>query len=102
MMFSTAGNYLGNYVGNLKLKFGHFGFGDRSAECVFKRAWDHGKVECHSFSSAGASGSERRATQSVRRGQDENPEAGSMSPRLYKKERNSMEHGNGRPAQRKR
>jgi len=59
MRFSTAGNYLGNYVGNLKLKFGHFGFGDRSAECVFKRAWDHGKVECHSFSSAGASGSER-------------------------------------------
>jgi hypothetical protein len=73
MMFSTASNYVGNYVGNLKLKFGRFGFWDRYLECVIKSAlisampgaprsrpflraltWDHGKVECHSFSQARA------------------------------------------------
>src|SRR4029077_13038871 len=34
MMFSTAGDYVGNYVGNLKLEFGQFGFRDRYLECV--------------------------------------------------------------------
>src|SRR5580693_6447115 len=49
-----------------------------------------------------ARGSERSANESVSRGQDENPDAGSMSPHLDKKERllrNPMEFGDARASE---